>query len=109
VGPFATLAEAQFEAGRQNTGGRALVDHFGKRESELVQRFVESPNPLYRVHEVENVIPFRAEAEMIGATAGRLYLREQNRLVAVTMSRKLMLELGELLERVASSPDGGEA
>jgi hypothetical protein len=62
---------------------------------------MEAQNPDYKIREVVNCIPFRTGAEMIGATAGRIYLREQNKIFAVTMSdwqmRNLYEELGKVL------------
>lgn len=63
---------------------------------------IDSPNPAYKVHQIQNCFPFRVDSEMIGATAGRIYFREQNRLIVVTASdhtlRVLRDQLTKLLE-----------
>lgn len=74
----------------ENVTGEPVAAH--------VQTMIDSPNPDYQVRHVENRIPFALEAALIGASAGRVYLREQNRLVAVTLSTHLMVELRDKID-----------
>lgn len=58
---------------------------------------VAARNPDYQVKTVTNAVPFRVAAEMIGATAGRIYLRESTHLTAATMSDGLLRELRDAI------------
>lgn len=78
----------------------SLVDHEReqridnpKRQSRVLRSLLDTANPEYQIEHIENVMPFKCGAELIGTTAGRLYFREQTRLVAVTASKSEMERL----------------
>jgi hypothetical protein len=65
--------------------------------ADSLPELVRTSNPDYEVRHVVNVFPFRLYVEMIGDTAGRIYLREQDRLTVVTASDTSMRELRDAL------------
>lgn len=74
--------------------------------SEVLSRLCEAANPDYKVTEIENVLPFEVAAEIIGASAGRLYLRERNKVTAVTTS---IVGLLEIIDAIQKAIEKGEA
>jgi hypothetical protein len=77
------------------------------RASAVLEAIATSPNPDYRVDRVVNVFPHREAAEMLGATAGRVYFREQNTLYAVLLSDGAMRALAHAL--LAALGDGPQS
>lgn len=61
------------------------------------QTIFEAVNPAYTIDEVVNILPFGFAIERIGATAGRIYLRENKTMYAVTASDILLAEIGASL------------
>ena len=67
--------------------------------SPRLAKIAKATNPEYAITEVVNMVPFAVDAERHGATAGRIYLREQNRLYVVTMSDLAFARLLKALKR----------
>lgn len=55
-------------------------------------------NPEYEVLGIRTFAPFDSAAERTGATAGSIYLRLQNEVVAIAMSDNAMLTLAAQIE-----------
>ena len=75
------------------SAGRVVVDEERLRElvapgpkNPRLAAMLEAVNPEFRIDETVQIVPFALDIERSGATAGRIYLREQNRLYVVTMS-----------------------
>jgi hypothetical protein len=75
--------------------GRRLMQDMTPR----LMAIVEAANPDYQVTTVHNVFPFKADADMIGASAGRIYLREQDTLTVITCSESQLRLLRDAIDR----------
>jgi len=81
----------------------ALIGTDGDTEpSPTLTKIMASPNPEYRVQQVVNLLPFQAEVEMIGLTAGRIYFRTVNKVYAMNMSDMSMERLRSKLDATLS-------
>lgn len=67
--------------------------------SAALRKLAEAKNPEYAIRNVVNLAPFKTEAEMLGRSAGRIYLRGQNTIHAATMSDNTMRELRDQITR----------
>jgi hypothetical protein len=70
-----------------------IEDNLTKKVSEVATKIAATKNPEYQITEVVNLLPFRSAVEMVGETAGRIYLRTRNTLYAVTTSDRALEEL----------------
>lgn len=60
---------------------------------------VAAMNPDYQVERIRSYAPFDTAAELIGATAGRVYFRLQNEVVSVALSDRAMMVLADQIHR----------
>lgn len=66
--------------------------------SPVLAELMAAKNPEYEVLGIRTFAPFDSAAERTGATAGSIYLRLQNEVIAVAMSDNAMLTLAAQIQ-----------
>lgn len=67
-------------------------------QSRILRNIINQKNGERKIERIYEIKPDRTDAEVIGGNAGRIYLREGAKLVAVTLSSEAMRAMADQID-----------